>query len=477
MRLTRQPAVLILQLVLATASANAFATDILQTDPESTRWNLATHADYLKETDAELTVEELVQPPLADAFKPLSADSVHFGIVRAAYWFRFTIANPRPHRTTYYVEIDNARIKRIDFYAPGAAEPEAHQWSGTSMPFNDRSIPYRYGVFRLALDPGQEKTVYLRVFKKGSCRFNISLWEVDAFLYRHTLRTGLFGMFYGSLLIMAAFNMILFVLFRHRSYLTLSAVIVLTILYMLAYQRIDAQYLLPNIGDLPGSRLNVLIGLGYCALVLFTRDILATSKNAPRWDRVYRIFAVLSLLVCLDAFVDAMWTEWLLQFVGGTVPVILMIGAVIRIRQGHRYAWSYLIAWGVMFATVIPFALLGMGFLHQNALIEHGPKIAFPITLALSSIALWQRFRELQAEHRANLDQQVKERTKELTEALENVKTLHGLIPICSSCKSVRDDKGFWTQVETYIHERSDADFTHGICPKCAEKLYGDFLE
>lgn len=60
----------------------------------------------------------------------------------------------------------------------------------------------------------------------------------------------------------------------------------------------------------------------------------------------------------------------------------------------------------------------------------------------------------------------------ELREALEQVKTLRGIIPICASCKQIRDDKGYWQQVEEYVSSHSEAQFTHGICPECIEKLY-----
>ncbi len=61
---------------------------------------------------------------------------------------------------------------------------------------------------------------------------------------------------------------------------------------------------------------------------------------------------------------------------------------------------------------------------------------------------------------------------KELEEAIKEVKTLKGIIPICCSCKNIRDDKGYWNQIESYLKEHSDADFSHSICPKCAKKLY-----
>lgn len=61
---------------------------------------------------------------------------------------------------------------------------------------------------------------------------------------------------------------------------------------------------------------------------------------------------------------------------------------------------------------------------------------------------------------------------KELQDALAKIKTLSGLLPICASCKKIRDDKGYWTQIETYIRNHSEAEFSHSICPDCAEKVY-----
>lgn len=59
---------------------------------------------------------------------------------------------------------------------------------------------------------------------------------------------------------------------------------------------------------------------------------------------------------------------------------------------------------------------------------------------------------------------------KELQQAMAHVKVLSGMLPICASCKKIRDDKGYWTQIEAYIHEHSQAQFTHGLCPDCFTK-------
>jgi PAS domain S-box-containing protein len=65
----------------------------------------------------------------------------------------------------------------------------------------------------------------------------------------------------------------------------------------------------------------------------------------------------------------------------------------------------------------------------------------------------------------------------ELKEALARIETLHGLIPICAGCKKIRDDRGYWHQVEAYIEARSRAEFSHGLCPDCIVRLYPEYAD
>jgi len=65
---------------------------------------------------------------------------------------------------------------------------------------------------------------------------------------------------------------------------------------------------------------------------------------------------------------------------------------------------------------------------------------------------------------------------EDLTKALDRVKTLSGLLPICASCKSIRNDGGYWQKVEAYICQHTDVRFTHSICPECSQKYFADFL-
>ncbi|MCB0177104.1 MAG: response regulator [Anaerolineae bacterium] len=97
----------------------------------------------------------------------------------------------------------------------------------------------------------------------------------------------------------------------------------------------------------------------------------------------------------------------------------------------------------------------------------HAKELQIAITVAMA------RFGDLMELDRLNEALQL--RNKELQAALDQIKTLKGLLPICAQCKKIRDDEGYWHEVEVYIREHSDADFSHGICPSCLRILYPDF--
>jgi CheY-like chemotaxis protein len=92
------------------------------------------------------------------------------------------------------------------------------------------------------------------------------------------------------------------------------------------------------------------------------------------------------------------------------------------------------------------------------------PEIERAITIAMARFADLMELRRLNAE--------LAVRNQELQEALAKVRTLRGLLPICASCKKIRDDQGYWQQVEVYVRDHTEAEFSHCLCPDCAKKLY-----
>lgn len=114
---------------------------------------------------------------------------------------------------------------------------------------------------------------------------------------------------------------------------------------------------------------------------------------------------------------------------------------------------------------------------------EHGIKlfdfvkwilvVAASALLLICAFYVWNRKLAVEILERKKAEEEKEHLIDELQNALDEIKTLRGILPICSECKNIRDDKGYWTRIETYIEQHSEADFSHSICPDCMEKLYG----
>ncbi|XUW99373.1 MAG: hypothetical protein TUN42_05595 [Dehalogenimonas sp.] len=162
-----------------------------------------------------------------------------------------------------------------------------------------------------------------------------------------------------------------------------------------------------------------------------------------------------------------------------------------------RFGFSLgLFFWGILGAVTIPYSVVYLSAnWHPNLLLEM-------IIIGLVGIAevflinAYENGKKRLIEYQHTLEDKVKDRTLDLTrsnlalekdiverrkvegelrEALAQVKMLTGLLPICANCKKIRDDNGYWSSVEKYISTHSEAEFTHGICPECLEKLYPSY--
>lgn len=121
-----------------------------------------------------------------------------------------------------------------------------------------------------------------------------------------------------------------------------------------------------------------------------------------------------------------------------------------------------------LFAFPLLYAYIHFEGRRQDIAFENRPVLAILRDIARISTELNQANEEIRRRKAAE---------EALQKALSEVKVLRGLVPICAGCKSIRNDKGYWEQIEDYIHDHSEVEFSHGICPRCLRKLYPEFVE
>jgi hypothetical protein len=190
------------------------------------------------------------------------------------------------------------------------------------------------------------------------------------------------------------------------------------------------------------------------------------------------IAALIAILICARFLRTGTWLYRLgALVVGVSLPFYLILDP----GDGSRVVWSFAFplafifllgkregaVWTALFLLAGALALLtGMAELSSETQIRYLTTFILCSILAYIIESLRERF-----------DAESRELIERLEKALSEVKTLEGLLPICAACKKVRDDRGYWNQIEAYIQDRADARFTHSVCPECIEELYPEFVE
>lgn len=170
-----------------------------------------------------------------------------------------------------------------------------------------------------------------------------------------------------------------------------------------------------------------------------------------------------------------------LGVLAGTIVLFPTTAAVLATFGSQRLAWWYIAL------VVLTVGLIGAGFstgslgkeLVPDTFLESGfhwsvyaTCMALACIVSSVTVLFYREAMGRLFNHVAQQRDELANRNAELVKAMNEVKRLSGLLPICSSCKKIRDDKGYWQQIESYVAEHSEADFTHSICPDCMKTLY-----
>jgi len=159
------------------------------------------------------------------------------------------------------------------------------------------------------------------------------------------------------------------------------------------------------------------------------------------------------------------------------LAAVAVVG-VIDFALGHEIAFSIFYLAPIAYVTWLSGRPFGFAFAGVSAVVWLVADTQSGFVFVSPLIPLWNAVVRLGffivvvdelARLKSAYDEQARI-SRELQDALDKVKVLSGLIPICAWCKKVRNDEGYWQQVETYISENSEASFTHGMCPECKEK-------
>lgn len=357
-----------------------------------------------------------------NGFSPLPNGNPAFGFQTGAYWFHLAVENRQRGEPLWILVQEYALSDRLDLYLRYPDGRVEHTAGGDHLPFADRFIRYRHPNFRLDLPAGERVELLLRVRSQSSMQVPLALYTPQAFA--ELLRDAQFsnGLYYGIVLALLCYNLVLWLMLRDASYfwyLLHTGAFGLVLFTLNGY---GFEYLWPTSAWLADASIPLSICLALIGMQLFARSFLDLRTRWRTGDNICLIVVAFFALLGIAST----WLPYSVATPIASRAVLLgvawiIIATVVMLRRGYRPARLFLIAWALFLSGTAAFTLLAFGVLPQNFWTQNGVQIGSAMELLLLSLALGSRYASLREanirivqETNEKLERGLIDRTREL---------------------------------------------------------------
>lgn len=413
-------------------------------------------------------------------FTDLHTTAPNYGFTASAYWLRIPVKNEQPKAAIFYVDIKNPLLDYATLYVISDGVLRARRQSGAKVPGHLRPYHAPTLVLPFSLAANASATLYLSIRSDGEAlhapfalldETEVQTTVTTSWILNSALLSILGAMFF--------YNLLLFFFFRARLYLYYILYLFFGSLGLAAMGGFGPAYLYPDNTWLASDGLLVAAGISLALLIMLMREFLAIPK--AHWiDWWARFFIALALFMSIGPLVwSARASYIMLTLMTLIYPAFCFWAGIIALRRGHTEARFFMVRQIFSWLAITLSGLMGAGLLAYHPLIFQSPALGAVADAILLSLALGDRIRLLQRAHlaaeeqaRHNLEIRREELEQLVAVRTAEIKTLHGILPICANCKKIRTEEGAWQALESYISQHTDAQFSHGICTDCMQELY-----
>lgn len=391
---------------------------------------------YFIDTTNALTFYQISSNNYSNRFREHTAYQNKDFKKNAAYWIRLPIRHKAATRKIWLLEFYDQTIDHIDAYIPHEDGTYQNIVMGDNQPFGERM--FRHKNFEIVLNMKSDTLMYY-YFKVRSHEFadmRIALRSANRFIYYALNEYFLFGTFYGMILIISLYNLLVYLAIREIKNVYYIFYILSVALYAISLDGIGFQYLWPNHPDWNNYAVGIALYLVIVWALVFTRRFLSTRANAPALDKAIQgMIIARSILVILELTV---FPNLLTYRNVEIIPLSLIFYTGITVwRGGYRPARFFVIAYGILFTGFFLRTLVYFNILPFTTLSHYSLHISFVLEMLFLTFALGDRIRILKNmrdralrriihQHEVNmqlkdkvtreLEQKVRERTLELNE-------------------------------------------------------------
>jgi len=314
----------------------------------------------LEDKQGTLGIAEVSAPSFAGRFRPSHSDAPNFGFSKSSYWFRFEVQNTAHVARSWLLEVGYPHLDHVTLYVPRTAGGFEARVTGDSLPFAQRDVAYRNFLFSLEEPAHGRHTYYLRVATSGAVSVPLLAWTTTQFVEHQHLGWAALCAYYGIVLIMALYNICIYVLARQSEFARYAGFVLASGLLQSTLAGHTFQFLLPDHSWLANRILPASIGLVVLTGCDFADHFLGrhTLHGPLRW--------------CCGLGVAMTLLSFFLPYalvIRALVPLAIVaslvgaMSAVLRARQGDRRGTLYVLAWGLFLLGAVATLLRAEGIL------------------------------------------------------------------------------------------------------------------
>ncbi|WP_159681956.1 diguanylate cyclase [Luteimonas sp. 9C] len=364
---------------------------------------------------------------------PLPGGAEAFGFQRGTFWFHARVVNRDPHEPRWMLVQEYPLSDEVDLHVRYADGRVRHFAGGDHRPFAARSVRYRHPNFSFELPLGAPVDLLVRVRSQSSMQVPLQLYTPKAFTEVSRDAQLAIGVYYGIMLALFVYNLVLWLWLRDASYFWYLCHVSAFGLVLFTLNGLGFEYLWPGAPWMADHMVPISICLALVAMLQFSRTFLELPRRWPPGN-------VLLLALMLFFVLFGIASIWLPVRISTPVAsravlagvIGIVIATIVVLRRGYAPASLLLLAWSVFLLGTAAFTLLAFGLLPKNFVTEYGVQIGSALEMLLLSVALGHRYAALRqenlritAEANLRLERKVAQRTQEVRSALLRLEDAH----------------------------------------------------
>ncbi|QMV63956.1 diguanylate cyclase [Pseudomonas berkeleyensis] len=377
--------------------------------------------DFLADPQGTLTLDD-VRAANAPFSASLTRRDLSFGYVQGAIWLRLPLQSEASETRIWRLELNYASLDEVRLYDVGA-DGVRESRSGDTVPYAERSIGHRYPVFEIVLQPGEQRTLYLRVDSRGSMTLSGGLMSLRDFEQHSQNGYLVHAIYFGVLIALGLYNLLLFLALRERPFLNYVLFMFAFALSVLSLNGLGAQYLWSQAAPWSNRMLPVSLTSAALLSVVFARSFLDTRQWLPRWDKgLLALCIAIAAAVLATILLPVQRALQLMSLTGLIATLTLLLTSFVCVGYRVPGARLFALAWLMLLTGAVLLALRNFALIPSNFLTLYAMQIGSGLEMILLSFALAARFNELKRQREAALqlnEQILAKRVTERTQALE----------------------------------------------------------